>query len=230
MSVLTLVRHGQASYLEADYDRLSPLGEEQARRLGAYWRRLGVRFDLVFSGPRRRHLRTAEIAGWPDPVVLDELDEYPAMELMAAVLPGLAERDPRIGALAAALAAANGGPERIRRADRLLRAVTERWAAGEVHAPGLESWDGFCDRVRRAVGVMRARAPKSSRTVAFTSGGPLAATAKIALGLTPRAALDLTWSPRNSALAEFLFSGDRFSLSSFNSLPHLDDPALWTYR
>ncbi len=233
MSVLTLVRHGQASYLEADYDKLSPLGEEQSRRLGDYWRRHGATFDAVFCGPRKRHLRTAEIAagdGWPAPVVLDELDEYPAMEVMSAFLPALGERHARVRELAAELAAANGGAARIRCADRLLKEVTERWAAGEVSSPEIESWDAFCERVRRGVDTMRARAGKASRVVAFTSGGPLAATAKIALGLTPRATLELTWSPRNGALAEFLFSGDRFSLSSFNTLPHLDDPALWTYR
>lgn len=233
MSVLTLVRHGQASYLEADYDKLSPLGEEQARRLGEYWRSRGTTFDLVFQGPRRRHARTAEIAAgpdWPAPVTLDELDEFPAMEVMTAFTPILGARHPHIMELVAAFRAANGGPDHIRHADRLLREVTERWEAGEVSSPEIESWEGFCDRVRRAVDTMRARAPKSSRVVAFTSGGPLAAATKIALGLTPRATLELTWSPRNCALAEFLFSGDRFSLSAFNSHPHLDDPALWTYR
>ena len=39
MSVLTLVRHGQASFFAADYDRLSPAGEGQARHLGDYWAR-----------------------------------------------------------------------------------------------------------------------------------------------------------------------------------------------
>ena len=34
MALLTLVRHGQASYLQQNYDELSPLGEQQARMLG----------------------------------------------------------------------------------------------------------------------------------------------------------------------------------------------------
>jgi broad specificity phosphatase PhoE len=44
MSTLILVRHGQASAFEDNYDRLSSLGERQARLLGESWRE---RFSLV---------------------------------------------------------------------------------------------------------------------------------------------------------------------------------------
>src|SRR3984893_14433603 len=37
MGLITLVRHGQASFLKEDYDKLSELGELQARTLGEYW-------------------------------------------------------------------------------------------------------------------------------------------------------------------------------------------------
>ena len=50
MSSLYLVRHGQASFLADDYDVLSPLGEEQARQLGRYWARIGLRVDEVIAG------------------------------------------------------------------------------------------------------------------------------------------------------------------------------------
>jgi hypothetical protein len=38
------------------------------------------------------------------------------------------------------------------------------------------------------------------------------------------------WMSRNCSYSEFLFSGERFTLSAFNAFPHLDDPALLTYR
>ena len=38
MSMLHLVRHGQASFGADDYDKLSELGWQQSRRLGEYWR------------------------------------------------------------------------------------------------------------------------------------------------------------------------------------------------
>lgn len=58
-----MVRHAQASFLEEDYDRLSPLGEKQASALGVYWARSRLQLDYIFSGPRKRHVRTAEIVG-----------------------------------------------------------------------------------------------------------------------------------------------------------------------
>jgi len=42
--------------------------------------------------------------------------------------------------------------------------------------------------------------------------------------------LELHWRLRNGSLTEFAFTRDRFTLDSFNTVPHLDDPALWSYR
>ena len=55
MSRLFMVRHAQASFGGPDYDQLSEVGEEQARRLGAHWVQQGMIFDQIFIGPRRRH-------------------------------------------------------------------------------------------------------------------------------------------------------------------------------
>jgi hypothetical protein len=35
--------------------------------------------------------------------------------------------------------------------------------------------------------------------------------------------------PRNCSFSEFIFPKDRFTLSSFNAFPHLDDDSLLTY-
>ena len=63
MSSLFLVRHGQASFLERNYDKLSAKGEEQSRILGRYWAGLKIGFDRVYSGPRVRQRETARIVG-----------------------------------------------------------------------------------------------------------------------------------------------------------------------
>ena len=69
MGVILLVRHGQASFGSADYDVLSPLGERQARCLGAALAKRGVRPASVVSGSIRRQLASAAAlaaaAGWP---------------------------------------------------------------------------------------------------------------------------------------------------------------------
>src|SRR5262249_56688449 len=98
MSRLFLVRHGQASFLESNYDKLSPLGERQSRILGEYWAGLGLRFDRVYSGPRSRQRETARIAGeaykragieLPEAEVLESFDEFPAEIVMERSLPRL---------------------------------------------------------------------------------------------------------------------------------------------
>ncbi|MFZ1974119.1 MAG: phosphoglycerate mutase family protein, partial [Candidatus Acidiferrales bacterium] len=61
MGNLYLVRHGQASFLQQNYDKLSPVGEAQARLLGEYWARRGITFDRVCVGPRERQKDTVEL-------------------------------------------------------------------------------------------------------------------------------------------------------------------------
>ena len=59
MGILYLVRHGQASFGEADYDRLSPLGHRQCVKLGEYFRAKGITaFDSVFTGTLKRHAQS----------------------------------------------------------------------------------------------------------------------------------------------------------------------------
>jgi broad specificity phosphatase PhoE len=239
MATLTVVRHGQASFLSDNYDKLSPIGEEQARRLAQYWMNRGVRFDVVAYGPRERQIRTGEIIRhifkrnglpWPEPVYLDHFDEYPAEVVVKTFAPGLAEKYPDFAEWAAAYT--NGGDEGSRRRalDLLVRETTRKWMEGEVGSPELVgTWEGFLSRVADGVGAVKRQTPKSGSAVVFTSGGPSAATAGMALDLTPAKVFDLVWMKRNAALSEYVFSGERFSLSTFNSTPHLEG-SLLTYR
>src|SRR5438094_612712 len=107
MSSLIMVRHGQASFFAADYDRLSDVGREQSRLLGEYWARRGLAFDAVYTGPRTRQRQSAELVGasygsrWPRPVELPELDEFDIGGLLQRVAPELARQDPAFAELMA---------------------------------------------------------------------------------------------------------------------------------
>jgi broad specificity phosphatase PhoE len=239
MAVLTLVRHGQASYMEEDYDRLSPLGEVQARKLGEFWVRHRLEFDHVYSGPARRHLRSCEIAGevmraaglpWTDPVILADVDEIDASKIINVYLPVLIERDPEVRRLHDDFRAAGGSPEAGKRLQTLFEAVAAQWCAGEMPMPDVETWDDFRGRVARAIARIRLTSGRGANSVVFTSGGPIAATLSLVLDLPPRKAIELLWTSRNCSYSEFLFTGERFSLSSYNSFPHLDSRELLSYR
>ncbi len=58
MTTVVLVRHGQASFGEANYDRLSPLGERQAIALGQHWQAGDFSADRAYSGSLQRQRKT----------------------------------------------------------------------------------------------------------------------------------------------------------------------------
>ena len=58
MASIYLIRHGQASLGADDYDNLSPLGQQQAQRLGEYLAGKGIAPQSVFIGSLRRHAQT----------------------------------------------------------------------------------------------------------------------------------------------------------------------------
>jgi broad specificity phosphatase PhoE len=239
MGRLTIVRHGQAAFMTDDYDRLSPLGEEQSRALGRYWARHGMQFTHAFTGPRRRHRGTGDHAtaaareaghALPEMQHAPGLDEFEWEALLQHALSDECAADAALTRLRAEFLAAETYAERRRAIHYLMEAVTERWVLGELNAPGAEPFTAFQARVHADIGRILDAAGKGGHAVVFTSGGPAAVTAGLALELAPRKILDLIWTLRNGGLIEFLYTGGRLSLSAYNAAPHLETPDLWTYR
>ena len=239
MGRLFLVRHAQASFLSQNYDQLSVRGETQARLLGGHWARRNVIFDRVCAGPCVRHRQTAELVAeayrkagrdFPSPSVMNEFDEFQGDAVLSQSLPELLASDDRIREFHNALQ--NSREEASKRASfqRLFQAVISLWVDGKIAPPGVESWQDFCARVNRGLSAFLGKAKKGELGVIFTSGGPVSVAVQRALHLSARDTLQIAWMPRNCSLSEFLFSGDRFTLSSFNSFPHLDDESLLTHR
>jgi broad specificity phosphatase PhoE len=116
----------------------------------------------------------------------------------------------------------------------MFEALMNRWITGEFDSHEVESWHTFRDRVQRGLRRITSgagpRPAKGCRVAAFTSGGPIGVAVQIALNAPDSAGLEVNWRVRNCSLTEFVFSGDRLSLDSFNALPHLDDPAMLTFR
>ncbi len=233
MGTLLLVRHGQASAFEDNYDRLSTLGERQARLLGEHWARRELKLDRVFTGPRERQRRTAELAAeaghLPPPVELAQLDEMGVEPIFKEHMPELFSRHAHLQALGDAMVMADGDEARAQSIARLFEAALRLWVRGEVKAPGVEQWLEFRARVRKVLAAVRAEA-RGQRIAVFTSAGPVAAAVQLALGSDDDTALSLAFRVRNTSVSEFLFSADRFSLASFNETPHLLDAALVTVR
>lgn len=239
MSTLVAVRHGQASFFEANYDRLSELGEEQSRLLGRFWAQREIVFDEVYSGPRARQIETARLVGegyaqlgkcWPETRVDAAFDEYHAEAVLKQSLPDLVQKDERIRDLYTAVERAADRAETLRSFQKMYEVVIGSWARGELELSDIEPWPTFCDRVHRGIADIMAAAGRGRRVAIFTSGGPVGVTLQRALELTSQRTLEMAWMVRNASFSEYVFDQQRFTLSQFNAIPHLDDPRLWTYR
>jgi len=239
MGILYLVRHAQGSFLEDNYDKLSPLGEAQARLLGEYWVRRNIIFDRICTGPRVRQKNTVKLVSesynraglkFPAPHVLAEFDEFPGEAVIARSLPGLLENEQHIRDLHSAFESASGPAVRRATFQKLFEVVIGRWVRGELCPPGVETWLEFCSRVNSGLEKFLTAGVRGERVAIFTSGGPIAVAMQRALHLSPERTMQMSQMSRNSSWSEFLFSAERFTLSSFNFHGHLDDPAMLTYR
>ncbi len=239
MSALVLVRHGQASFFDDDYDRLSPVGETQALRLGDYWAGQCETFSEVYVGPRRRQQQTAERVGaryleaglpWPEPVVLEELDEYDLAGVLGRLAPALARQDRAFEQLMMAYRLDTDDNMRARSFQRMFEVLLTHWQSAPAPDDSVESWPAFRDRVRRGLERITDQSGRQRHVAAFTSGGFIGAAVAQVLGASDRAALELSWRLRNGSLTNLIFTPGRLTLDEFNAIPHLHDPTLRTYR
>ena len=216
MGTLYLVRHGQASFGEADYDRLSELGERQSERLGRYWAERGLRFDAAITGTLRRHGQTwagiARGAGLDlSPLEWPGLNEYDSGAVIRAILP--CRREASLGD--------PHSPEGYKAHFRMLRDGLRQWMAGTISPEGMPGYSGFVHGVTSALEHVRAH-HVGQNVLMVSSGGPISTAVGHVLGLSPDATIDLNMRIRNSAVTEFQFNLKRHHLLTYNTLPHLD--------
>jgi broad specificity phosphatase PhoE len=208
MSTLVLVRHAQARAFEKDSDRLSAIGDQQAIRLGEFWREQGVRFDEIYTGAMQRHIRTAELAGFDKFESREEFNEYDAHGILRASPDYSPATDNR-------------------QLQKMFEATMPLWIAGTLEAAGLETWQAFRQRVMRGLRTIIEADRPSRRVAVFTSAGPIGVAVQTVTQAPEPMAMELNWRIRNCSLTEFLFTRGRVSLDSFNGTPHLREV---TYR
>lgn len=213
MGTIHLVRHAQASFGSADYDRLSPLGWQQAARLGEHYAAHGQRFEAVVMGRLRRHRETweaiqASVGTDLEPLVWPGLDEYDSAALIEALHappPG----DPHT-------------PQGYRAHFRLLRDALQQWMAGVITPRGMPSYAQFA---ADAVAVLEhVRKHYTGDVLVISSGGPIATLVGHVLATSPETTIELNLRLRNTAVSELAHTPRRCSLLSFNTLPHLAAP------
>ncbi|GLS24705.1 histidine phosphatase family protein [Marinibactrum halimedae] len=218
MSNVLMVRHGQASFGAANYDKLSTLGHQQARWLGDYYRVQGLRFDHVFVGEQVRHRETAEslctaFEGTVEPFQvhagLNEFDfkaviaAYQAKSANQQVLEGMTPRE----------------------FFKLLRKAMLAWMSNELdpsHHPDFqETWTDFTGRVLAAAEVI-GQAARNGRVLVVSSGGVMSTLMAHVLDCPNESIIDINLQVKNTAQITYQATSGGFKLTGFNATPHLE--------
>jgi broad specificity phosphatase PhoE len=217
VSVIYLIRHAQASFGARDYDKLSPLGAEQAARLS------GVLADvtpgLVVSGSMRRHQQTASLAGFTAEVD-PGYDEFDHQEVIVAHKPAYKRHAVMVADLAK-----GGRPQRA--FQEMFTAATQRWIDGGDGYT--ESFTAFCERSESAVRRTAERLGKGETALVFTSGGPIAAVVSWLLSGGDGLWAKLNPVTINTAITKVVSGRGGLTVVSYNEHVHLGADLL-TYR
>ncbi|UZD62741.1 histidine phosphatase family protein [Brevibacterium sp. JSBI002] len=217
MSVLYLVRHGQASFGTDDYDRLSDLGKEQSRITGRFLASQGLEPYRIIHGEMLRQRQTAEglLAGLGldmDAHVDDGWNEYAAWELTGV----LTDLDPRAQ-----------HDSKIFQGE--LERGAARWASGEHDEDYTETYNQFTSRVDRALDEATGAMSSGQSTIVVSSAGAIAWTAARLIGGGFDQWMAFNRVTINTGITKIITGRGGTSLISFNEHGH-QDPKNATYR
>lgn len=207
MAELLVIRHGQASFGQDNYDVLSDLGHQQAKAVGALLREMDWVPDRLVTGTLTRQKDTLTSMGFG--AAPDEhagFNEYDFHDLLNARFKG-------------------DVPELVK-GDRkthfrALRETVFAWQDAAFDGAS-ETYAEFAARVEAA----RAFAcdTDARRVLVISSGGVIGQLTATALGADKRHMMELNLQVKNSAMTRFMFKGPRWSLHEFNATPHFMTP------
>lgn len=236
MSEIYLFRHGQASFGEDNYDKLSPRGVIQSKILARHLAQTGRSFDALYFGEMERQQKTAQecidyysknILSIPRPKICVAFNEYDSFAVWQALVPELTQEDPSL----AKDVADNAGDQKT--FQKVFAKVMNRWISGSYHASGIPCWNDFKLRVRQGLADLIARHGARKQIAVFTSGGPISVAVQTALELSDPKTLEVSWQLMNASITRIKYNNRGVMLAVFNDVTHLElerDKALLTYR
>ena len=207
MAELILVRHGQANSHATDeisYDRLSPLGRQQAGWLGAHFAATEAHFDQVVTGTLNRQADTAREMGFAITRQDDRLNEMNYFAIARALETQHGHRSPRDPAEYAAH----------------LPVLMDHWARGQLSEVP-ETFDLFAERAQALVDEL---CDRGGRSLVVTSGGVIGMVVRHVLGLENGSLAKVMLQVLNSSCTRVVFTHGQLFLATFNATPHLDMP------
>ena len=210
MPKIIFVRHGQAQFGQANYDKLSEVGHEQAVALGKAIFEQGITIDHWVSGDMVRHAETLRGISQgmrtqvSHQIVTPDLNEYDFTGQLNARFVG---------------SKAPVGLHTDRKTHfRALRETLALWQNDKILNPP-ESWAAFETRLLRAQQTIFGL--EGDTILVVSSGGAISKIVANALGVSHAKQVDLQLQIKNASMSTFIYSRRTggFFLNAFNETP-----------
>ncbi|HNF15772.1 MAG TPA: histidine phosphatase family protein [Leptospiraceae bacterium] len=225
-----LIRHGQASFGEENYDRLSEKGRLQAELLSEYLRKNFPEPDLVCMGSLKRHEETAA------PFIRDRkncstvkdraLDEF-TEKLWRDMAVHLRSAHPEFGKLISVFQKFSGQKtERVKKMFfRLTGIILHSWRSG-ITPNGNESWAEF---KKKKTDFLKDISKKNHENIyIFSSGIPLTVMLSDIFGFGSEREMEISLYLWNTSLSILHSANGKIIPVTVNSIPHLQNSENWS--
>lgn len=233
MNEIYFIRHGQASFGQPAYDRLSTVGERQAELLGRHFFNNGIRFDAVYSGAQRRHVQTATIA-------MNQMNGESAQKLIIdADFNEMDSSDQMMNRLFTVI------QEDVTLSEQMKHIHTDHGAIGRIFdiaektdmipvqvETRLRLAQEFRARISGAIDNLVSKLENHKKVAVFTSGGPTAVALRQTIDTSREQTIRLGWELRNTSITVIRHHQGQLWLVLFNCVAHLEaqnNPELITY-
>lgn len=220
MTTIYLIRHGQASFGEKSYDKLSAKGEEQSTVLGQFLQETLKEQPLIVAGSMQRHQQTASISlkecfSQAEVHTNADWNEFNHQQIFERLDPKFADT-----ALLKQQLMQSTDPYKF-----LMQTFGEavaRWTSNQYQDYD-ESWTEFQQRIERALSdLCQQVATTNPRYVlVYTSGGVISVLVGKLLGLSLEKTFELTWAVVNTSLTALKIVDGEPKLLSFNEHHYL---------
>ncbi|EKR08281.1 histidine phosphatase family protein [Leptospira kirschneri] len=235
MSIIHLIRHGQANSQGENYNLLTSLGKNQSFALGKYMAYNGELPDRIVTGTLRRHLETAD---WFMKGVVSEVGDLEKYKTDSFVCrdSGWNEFSPELWNSLAKLLVSDkpefarilsqfykvktrGGIRSAALFYKLTEEILKFWRENAIEADGIETYENFETRIFHSYNVLFSSG-EQERIFLFTSGTPIS----LVLNHILRQEGDpFSWMPWiwNTSVSTFRKVKGEYLPISVNGVPHL---------
>ncbi|MCX8122722.1 MAG: histidine phosphatase family protein [Spirochaetes bacterium] len=239
MSEILVIRHGQGSFGQGDYDNLSQKGYYQSQLLAEYlynYRYKNKHIDAIYCGTLKRQQQTVETiikyfnqnnVQLPNPKCDMRLNEYDSIHIIKTIFPVLLNDEPSL-------------EEEIKQIytdkkafQRVFERVMRFWVQSKENYEGIETFADVKQRVKSIINEIIQENGRGKNIIIVSSGGIIGAIVQMVLGFDDETTMRLTWQIVNTSMTHLRYNEKELILASFNYFPHIEianDPSLKTYR